>query len=153
LESELDTLSGDRTIISAGSATSRLMRAGIRPDIIVSDLDGEVEYDIRANNEGALIFAHAHGDNIATIERVLPLLKGPIVPTVQCQPFGPVYNFGGFTDGDRSYLIAKHFEVEDVRFLGWDLKYVFPKEGVDPRIKLKKLMWAEKIINDSYTSI
>lgn len=148
LEYELDTLSDERTIISAGSATARLMRSGIMPDIIVTDLDGEVEYEIRANNEGALIFVHAHGDNMSMVEKVLPKLKGSIVPTVQCQPFGPVYNFGGFTDGDRSYLIAKHFGVKDIRFIGWDLKNAFPKKGSDLRIKRKKLMWAERIVNN-----
>ncbi|MCG7845352.1 MAG: DUF115 domain-containing protein [Methanomassiliicoccales archaeon] len=148
LEGALDTMTDSRTIISAGSATSRLMRNGIIPDIIVTDLDGEVEYDIRASDEGSLMFVHAHGDNIAIIERTLPMLNGPIVPTVQCQPFGLVYNFGGFTDGDRSYLTAKHFEVKDVRFVGWDFKKAFPKKGVDLNIKKKKLMWAEWIIDN-----
>lgn len=146
LEHELDTLSKDRTVISAGSTTARLMRSGIQPDIIVTDLDGEVEYEVRASRKGALIFVHAHGDNIDLVKEVLPQLKGPIVPTVQCQPFGSVYNFGGFTDGDRSYLIAKHFEVEDICFVGWDFRNPVVKKGTDPAVKQKKLMWAERII-------
>jgi len=148
LEHELSNMSSDDTLISAGSATGRMMRQGIMPDIIVSDLDGDVQYEIEASSKGALTFVHAHGDNIESIERYVPMLKGPVIPTVQCQPFGIVYNFGGFTDGDRAYMIARHFGVENIRMIGWDFDRPFPKECSDPFIKKKKLMWAKKLIND-----
>ncbi len=146
LEDELSNLSVDRTIISAGSATERLMVKGIVPDVMVTDLDGEVERQIEASELGSLAFVHAHGDNIDRIVENVPKFRGPVVPTVQCQPFGVVYNFGGFTDGDRAYSLAKHFGVEDIRFLGWDLKRPFLKEDCNLDIKKKKLNWAGSII-------
>ena len=77
LEKEISNLSGDETIISAGSATSRLMRKGIMPDIVVTDLDGEVEYQVEASSKGALLFVHAHGDNIPALHEIVPKLDRP----------------------------------------------------------------------------
>jgi len=148
LEHELSRMSSDDTLISAGSATGRMMRQGIMPDIIVSDLDGDVQYEIEASSKGALTFVHAHADNVESIEHYVPMLKGPVIPTVQCQPFGIVYNFGGFTDGDRAYMITRHFGVENIRMIGWDFDRPFPKEGSDLFIKKKKLIWAKKLICD-----
>jgi len=146
LEKEISNLSGDDTVISAGSATSRLMRKGIMPDIVVTDLDGEVEYQVEASSSGALLFVHAHGDNIPALREIVPKLTGPLVPTVQCQPFSEVYNFGGFTDGDRCYVMSRHFGVEDIRFIGWDTDNAFNEKGKDLEMKRKKLMWADRIV-------
>jgi 2-amino-4-hydroxy-6-hydroxymethyldihydropteridine diphosphokinase len=148
LEKEIGNLSDDETIISAGSATSRLMRKGIMPDVVVTDLDGEVEYQVEASSYGALLFVHAHGDNIPALYALVPKLTGLLVPTVQCQPFGEVYNFGGFTDGDRCYTMARHFGIEDIRFIGWDTDHVFKEGGKDLEMKQKKLMWADRIVGN-----
>jgi uncharacterized Rossmann fold enzyme len=147
LEDDIGTLSGGETLISAGSTTARLMRMGVVPDIIVTDLDGEVAWEIEAIENGALAFIHAHGDNIAMIEQVVPRLTRPFVPTIQCKPFGNVYNFGGFTDGDRAMLTALHFDVRCIRVIGWDLARPRPKEGSDPSLKMRKLHWAKEIIS------
>ena len=148
LEEEIDTLPKGRTIISAGSATSRIMKKGILPDVIVTDLDGETEYEIEANSEGTLLFVLAHGDNMDKIREYVPQMLGPLVPTVQCQPFGVLYNFGGFTDGDRAYLTVKHFGIEDIELIGWDLSKANSKPGISSNIKNKKLTWAGKIIRN-----
>ncbi len=147
LEDEVGTLSERDTIISAGSATARLMKLGLVPDILVTDLDGDVSSEIRAMESGALAFIHAHGDNMARIDQVVPGLTTPFVPTVQCKPFGNVYNFGGFTDGDRAFLMASHFGVKDIKMIGWDLDRPYPKEGCDGSLKLRKLKWAREIID------
>ena len=147
LEDDIDTLSEGDTMISAGSATDRLMKIGIIPDILVTDLDGYVDYEIEAIEKGALAFIHAHGDNLAKINEIVPRLTMPFVPTVQCKPFGNVYNFGGFTDGDRAALISLHFGVERIRTIGWDLERPYPKEGSDPVIKSRKLRWAREIVS------
>ena len=148
LEAELDTMSGPSTIVSAGSATERLLQAGLRPDIIVTDLDGSPGADIEANSKGALAFVHAHGDNIPLLKEYVPRMTGAIVPTVQCRPFGNVYNFGGFTDGDRAFLIAKHFGAKEILLVGWDLDSPAPKQGRDPMVKQRKLNCASRIINN-----
>jgi uncharacterized Rossmann fold enzyme len=147
LEDDVGTLLEEDTILSAGSATARLMKIGIVPDILVTDLDGDVDYEIEAIREGSLAFIHAHGDNMANINEVVPRLTMPFVPTVQCKPFGNVYNFGGFTDGDRAVLIASHFGVKNISTIGWDLDHPYPKERSDPVMKSRKLRWARKIVS------
>jgi uncharacterized Rossmann fold enzyme len=146
MEGAVGKLSEEETIISAGSATSRLMKMGIVPDILVTDLDGDVDSEIEAMKKGSLAFIHAHGDNMTRIEEVIPLLTIPFVPTIQCKPFGNVYNFGGFTDGDRAVLIALHFGVKHIKTIGWDLDHPYPKEGCDPITKSRKLHWARRIL-------
>ena len=147
LEDDVGILSEKYSMISAGSATARLMMIGIVPDILVTDLDGDVDYEIEAIEKGALAFIHAHGDNVTMVKEVVPRLTRPFVPTVQCRPFGNVYNFGGFTDGDRAVLIAAHFGVEQISTVGWDLDHPYPKEGSDPVLKSKKMKWARKIVS------
>jgi uncharacterized Rossmann fold enzyme len=147
LENDIDTLSKGDTIISAGSATARLMRIGMVPDILVTDLDGDVDQEVEAIERGTLAFIHAHGDNTAKIREIVPRLTKPFVPTVQCKPFGSLYNFGGFTDGDRAVLMAAHFGVERIRALGWDLDHPYPKEGSDLVMKAKKLRWAGEMVS------
>ena len=146
LEKDLESLLGSEILISAGSATGRLMGLGIIPAVLVTDLDGDVGLEIEAIERGSLAFVHAHGDNRARIEEVVPRLSKPFVPTVQCKPFGNVYNFGGFTDGDRAVLTALHFGAERIRTIGWDLDDPFPKEGCDPDLKRRKLSWAKKVL-------
>jgi len=147
LEDDVSTMPKGETVISAGSATARLIDMGVMPDVIVTDLDGDVSSELEAIGKGALAFIHAHGDNITRIEGVVPILDGPFVPTVQCKPFGNIYNFGGFTDGDRALLMASHFGVRSIRTIGWDLDRPYPKEGSDPSMKRRKLLWAKEILS------
>ncbi len=146
LEADIDRATDGDTLIAAGSATGRLMGIGMVPDVIVTDLDGDLETELEAMKKGALAFIHAHGDNIERIEDVVPRIDLPFVPTVQCRPFRNVYNFGGFTDGDRAFFMVKHFGAKEVRFLGWDLDRPFPKQGRDPSLKERKLRWARRLL-------
>ncbi|MCG7853650.1 MAG: DUF115 domain-containing protein, partial [Methanosarcinaceae archaeon] len=50
----------DYVIIAADGATAVLVDRGIIPDIIVTDLDGDVEKEIIANQEGSIAVVHAH---------------------------------------------------------------------------------------------
>ncbi|MGA9187543.1 MAG: hypothetical protein WB014_03025, partial [Methanosarcina sp.] len=61
--------------------------------------------------------------------------------TTQGEPFDKVYNFGGFSDGDRCVFVAKEFRAKSVRLAGFD----FEDSGVNP-IKKKKLKWAKELI-------
>ena len=97
--------------ISADGATSALLKNNIQPDIIVTDLDGYVPDQIKANSEGCILIIHAHGDNISNLKRYVPEFKGEIIGSTQIDPldYENVYNFGGFTDGDRAVFLADHF--------------------------------------------
>jgi uncharacterized Rossmann fold enzyme len=148
LENEIDKIKG--MVMAADEATSVLMKNGIVPGIIVTDLDGDIEWQIRANERGSIVIIHAHGQNSDALKKWIPCFGGKIIGTTQAEPFDAIYNFGGFTDGDRAYCIAHHFKARIIHLIGFDWDSVNPKEGKDLKIKEKKLQWAKKIINDSF---
>jgi len=123
--------------IAADGATSILMKNGITPDIIVTDLDGNMDDEARA---GAIMVVHAHGDNMEALRKEVPRLKN-VIGTTQAKPLKNVYNFGGFTDGDRGVFIAKEMGARSITLIGFD----FRDENVTP-LKKKKLVWAERLI-------
>jgi uncharacterized Rossmann fold enzyme len=133
-------------IISADGTTSSLLAHDIVPHIIVTDLDGNIEDQIAANARGSLVAIHAHGDNIPQIEKWTPRFSGKIIGTAQCRPPSGLYNFGGFTDGDRGVFLAHHFGAMSIKLLGFDFENVGDKPNCDKEIKLEKLKWAKKLI-------
>ncbi|WP_292469515.1 6-hydroxymethylpterin diphosphokinase MptE-like protein [Methanolobus sp.] len=141
LKDELELVdAADFTVVAADGAAAVLVDNGIIPDIIVTDLDGDVEKEIIANQKGALMVVHAHGDNIDKLEMyVLRLSK--IIGSTQAVPLDNVYNFGGFSDGDRCVYLAKEFGATSITLIGFD----FNDSGVNP-IKKKKLKWARMLI-------
>ena len=145
VKKEFDALSPSRdvVVIAADGATSVLLRNAIIPDIVCSDLDGIIADIIMANRLGSIIVVHAHGDNIPMLRRVLPLLNENVLCTTQNKPHHNVYNFGGFTDGDRCVFLAKEFGAQSIELLGFD----FEDEQVSER-KRKKLKWAKRLISD-----
>ncbi|MDY6930554.1 MAG: 6-hydroxymethylpterin diphosphokinase MptE-like protein [Halobacteriota archaeon] len=132
---------GKEVLIAADGATSVLLKEGIIPDVIVTDLDGVIGDLIYANRLDALMVVHAHGDNMGLLKKVVPQLKD-VVGTTQSKPFGIIHNFGGFTDGDRSVFLAKSMSASSIRLIGFD--YNDPNAS---EIKKKKLKWAERLIS------
>ena len=102
LSSDIERKRPEGTLISAGSATSVVMSKGILPDIVVTDLDGDIDFQIEASREGAVTLIHAHGDNIDLIMRYAKEFTGKVILTTQSRPDMVLCNFGGFTDGDRA---------------------------------------------------
>src|SRR5690606_29179019 len=116
----------DYTLISADGATSALLEEDIVPDIIITDLDGNMK-DIRcANHEGAFLVVHAHGDNIEKIRKYVPDLNR-VMGTTQSNPLNNVYNFGGFTDGDRCLFLAVELGAEYIILGGMDFGKIVTK--------------------------
>ncbi len=149
LESELIADPPQGTVITADGATSKLMHTlGRVPDIIVTDLDGDVADQLSANAQGSVAVILAHGDNIDALKRYVPWFSGAIMMTTQSRPFDQVYNFGGFTDGDRAVMLARHFGARRIRLEGFDLSTPRPKEGKDPEVKRRKLEEARRLIWD-----
>ena len=142
---EKDIVTASRVVIAADGATSILLRNAIIPDIVVTDLDGNIADIIYANRLGAIIVAHAHGDNIEMLIKVLPALNANVICTTQSRPLHNVYNFGGFTDGDRCVFLAKEFGAKGIVLLGFD----FEDKDVSAR-KKKKLKWAKRLIGDVF---
>jgi uncharacterized Rossmann fold enzyme len=127
-------------IVAADGATSTLLSRGIMPHVIVSDLDGVMDDIIKANERCAVVVVHAHGDNIAKLRRYVPQLQ-KIVGTTQSRPLSNVFNFGGFTDGDRAIYLAKQLGAKEIGIIGFDFEDTTVGE-----IKKKKLRWAERLI-------
>lgn len=130
----------DKTIIAADGATSLLLNIDLSPDIIVTDLDGNIDDILMAEERGSLIVIHAHGDNIDKIKKYVPKFKN-VIGTTQSSPFDNIYNFGGFTDGDRCVFLAKHFGAREIILAGFD----FEDQTVTDR-KRKKLEWAKRLL-------
>lgn len=138
-----DILDRKYVVIAADGATSVLLHNAIIPNLVVSDLDGNITDIIYANRLGAIIVVHAHGDNIDMLKKVLPVLNGDVICTTQSKPVNNVFNFGGFTDGDRCVFLAKEFGAEKIELIGFD----YEDEEVTAR-KKKKLKWAKRLIGE-----
>ncbi|MCZ7356555.1 MAG: DUF115 domain-containing protein [Candidatus Methanoperedens sp.] len=126
-------------IIAADGATSTLLEKGIVPDIIVTDLDGDIPDEIEASRRGAIMVVHAHGDNIDKLNIVKELSN--VIGTTQSKPLSNIYNFGGFSDGDRCVFLAHAFGARNITLIG----FYFEDENVT-EMKKKKLRWARKLI-------
>ena len=127
-------------ILAADGATSVLFGQGIIPRIIVSDLDGSVSDLKLANALCAIMIVHAHGDNMDAIKAHVPSLSA-VLGTTQSLPTTNVFNFGGFTDGDRAIFLAEEYGARTVSAIGFD----FYDKTVSPT-KRKKLQWAKKLL-------
>ncbi len=149
-EKEFDAFpfSREYVLIAADGATSALLRNAVIPDVVVTDLDGDIADIIHANRLGSIIVVHAHGDNIELLKKVLPGLNEDVICTTQSKPIcmgqsPTVHNFGGFTDGDRCVFLAKEFGAKEIELIGFD----FEDKHVSER-KRKKLKWAKRLIED-----
>ena len=139
-------------LVAADGATTALINERISPDIVVTDLDGKIDDILLANLRGANIVIHAHGDNISKIASLTSFFNN-VLGTTQAQPVGNLYNFGGFTDGDRAIFLACALNASEITLAGMDFgdmvtKYSRPdlKNKVIPadEFKKKKLAYAEK---------
>lgn len=146
LESDLGSMGVHGTSIASGSCVGRLLEAGVLPDAVVTDLDGDIDAQLEASSRGSLTFVHAHGDNMDLVREYAGRFTGPLILTTQSKPDTVVVNFGGFTDGDRAVCIAQEFGAREVWLEGFDFLHPNPKAGSDPAVKLRKLAWAERII-------
>lgn len=143
----------DKIKIASDGTTSALLKFNILPDIIVTDLDGIITDQVEASNKRSIVIIHAHGDNSDKIKKYITEFKNNIFGTTQTDPssFNNLYNFGGFTDGDRAVFLAHHFNAKKISLIGFDFngkigKYSFPINK-DKNKKLKKLDWCKKLID------
>ena len=136
------------TKIVADGATKAIIENGLRPDIVVTDLDGDIKSLKKAGRTNTIMVVHAHGDNSERINLVKYFKN--CIGTTQAKPIGIINNFGGFTDGDRCVFLANHFKAKKIILLGMDFgtrigKY--SKNKVDNRaIKIAKLHRGKKLL-------
>ena len=68
LKAEYDL--NDYVLVAADGATSAMIEERLSPDIVATDLDGNIDDILLANLKGANIAIHAHGDNLDQIARL-----------------------------------------------------------------------------------
>jgi uncharacterized Rossmann fold enzyme len=137
----------DQYVVVADAATSVVNDAGIGIDMIVTDLDGIVEDQISLNSDGAITFIHAHGDNLSALDRYVYRFVGPVVGTCQCPPPPGMFNFGGFTDGDRAACICAELGARQILLAGFNFENPSSKAGKSKDLKKRKLRWAKTILD------
>ncbi len=143
------------TQIAADGAISALLKEDVLPEIIVSDLDGRIEDIISANSKGAILVVHAHGDNIPALKKHVKNMPGIVIGTTQTKPLTHVFNFSGFTDGDRAIFLADSMDAKTILLAGFDFgdyigrysKPSYKRDRAMTPIKRKKLEYAKSLIN------
>ncbi len=125
LESDLNGLAnfmkkGHPTIVAADGASDALYESGITPSIIVSDLDNCSMKSLEMGSRDGYVFAHAHGDNMPLVKKVVPKLGSNVFGTTQVSSVKNVTNFGGLTDGDRACFVISYFEPSSIIIAGMD---------------------------------
>lgn len=116
-------------IIAADGASSLTVEFNVTPHIVVTDLDGDLEDLSYLSRRGSVLIVHAHGDNIDKIREISSLFEGPLVGSTQVEPRPFVYNFGGFTDGDRAVYVAYHLGFKRINLVGFDFVKPNPCPG------------------------
>ena len=136
------------TKIVADGATKAIIENGLKPDIIVTDLDGDIISLKKAGRTNTIMVVHAHGDNSEKIHFVKNFKN--CIGTTQTKPVGKVHNFGGFTDGDRCVFLASHFKAKKIILLGMDFGTRIGKYSkvsvVNRNTKIAKLRRGKKLL-------
>ncbi|MFB6091934.1 MAG: 6-hydroxymethylpterin diphosphokinase MptE-like protein [Haloquadratum sp.] len=143
LSAEVDRVADADRVFAASTAADVVRDAGHDVDLLVTDLDKNPQTAVALTGAGTPVAAHAHGDNVPLIDAWVPKLdEAHVLATTQAEPVDAVYNFGGFTDGDRAAFLADAAGAADLRFVGWDFE--------DPSVsaaKRQKLRWAERLLH------
>jgi uncharacterized Rossmann fold enzyme len=138
------------TKIVANGAIQAVLEHRIKPDVVVTDLDGNQLFLKKADKLGAIMVVHAHGDNISLMSKIVPKLRH-IIGSTQVMPMNNVYNFGGFTDGDRSVFLAEELGASQIILVGMDLgneigRYYSKSTVPDAELKRAKMKVAKRLL-------
>lgn len=142
LAAALADLDPGTVVVAAGGSLDRVLEQRGAVDLLVTDLDGHRRDVADLSRQGIPLVIHAHGDNIAQLEKTVPRCNlENVLPTTQVAPRNHVRNPGGFTDGDRAAFLVDELGAGSLQFPGWDLS----DDAVGP-IKRRKLEWAARLL-------
>ena len=134
--------------IVADGAVRALLEKNIKPDILITDLDGDLKSIEKIGKTKIPIIVHAHGDNYDELGMVKKLKN--VTGSTQTEKIGKVENFGGFTDGDRCVFLAEYFNASKIVLIGMDFGQKIGKYSkhkiIDREMKIKKLRFGKKIV-------
>lgn len=134
--------------VVADSAIDTYLSERPCPDVIVTDLDGNLERIVGCAKESSILVIHAHGDNSERIKNTDMPASARILGTTQNIPLWNIRNFGGFTDGDRAAFMADEFGARRINLIGFDFESPNTEKKSDPSIKCRKLKWAELLLGE-----
>ena len=136
------------TKIVADGAVQALIEHKIKPNILVTDLDGDISSIKKIGRTKIPIIIHAHGNNYDKLDIVSELENK--IGTTQTEKFGKLENFGGFTDGDRCVFLAENFNAEKIILFGMDfgdkIGRYSKKKVINRKTKLRKLEYGKKLL-------
>ena len=136
------------TKIVADGAVQAFIKHKIKPDFLITDLDGDIKSIKKIARTNTPIIVHAHGDNTKHLEIVKKFRNK--AGTTQSEKFGRLENFGGFTDGDRCVFFAENFKAEKIILFGMNFGNTIGKYSKhvvkDRSLKLKKLACGKKLL-------
>jgi hypothetical protein len=135
--------------IAADGSVQFLIENKIKPDIVMTDLDGDAAFLKKAEKSGAIMVVHAHSDNTVMLKKLVPKFK-KLVGSTQVMPVENVHNFGGFTDGDRGVFLAEEFGAKKIVLVGMDFgnnigKYS-KKKVKDVELKKRKMVAGKRLL-------
>lgn len=134
--------------IVADSALKPVVENGIKPDIVITDLDGDQKILKKIGKTKTIFVVHAHGDNVSKLDFVKNFKNW--IGTTQTKPFGKIQNYGGFTDGDRAVFLASNFNAKKIVLFGMDFGKRIGKfsntKPAEREIKLKKLRMGKSLL-------
>ncbi|QUC64430.1 DUF115 domain-containing protein [Nitrosopumilus sp. K4] len=136
------------TKIVADSALKPLLEKGIKPDIVITDLDGDEKSLKQVGKTNTILVVHAHGDNIPKLHLAENFKN--CIGTTQAKEVGKIKNFGGFTDGDRGVFLANYFNAKKIILCGMDFGNKIGKfsntKKFERKTKIKKLYKAKSLL-------
>ncbi|MHA1976111.1 MAG: 6-hydroxymethylpterin diphosphokinase MptE-like protein [Candidatus Hodarchaeales archaeon] len=150
--------------IAVDGSCSLFQELQIVPNIVLTDLDGEWSAIRWAISSGAITLIHAHGDNLSLIQKFFEEKKSfvgntCIWGTTQNMIETNLFNFGGFTDGDRAIFLSFHFNSPIIGLIGFDFGETIGKYSTlnplitkDPIRKLQKFNIALTLLASHFHS-
>lgn len=135
-------------VVAADSSAGLLVRNKIMPDVIVTDLDGDLGLFDKMADTQAIFVVHAHGDNLDRLH-VAGRFRN-CIGTAQSGQSGRIRNFGGFTDGDRAVFLASHYQADRIILFGMDFGDRIGRHSgtkiQDRQTKIAKLRKGEEVL-------
>ncbi|WP_455464755.1 6-hydroxymethylpterin diphosphokinase MptE-like protein [Candidatus Hodarchaeum mangrovi] len=135
--------------ISVDGSTALFHQKNVFPTIIITDLDGDLKSIEWGIKNGSIVLIHAHGDNLTRVSRFFKInsqiiKQNNVWGTTQSKSSHILFNFGGFTDGDRAIFLAFYFQSPLIGLIGFDFgnkigKYSKYKSPIKKSLEKKKI--------------